>query len=353
MSKKGKKEKKAIARPSLPAVKKQRDDSQLLLNNATNQHTITGISNWRTKMESRPWSVYNQQQYRRPQVAKIPEMLQSRGIKLKRGMSSKEQQKIQQEIIRYDDQISPFEAKLGVLGIIDDTAKRKIYGADFPYSLQQELLETNIRINNEGKLTFDNYIDNTQRYSSNINKGLNEPSMDLGSRSPPITKEQQRNELMNEGSYRQKQSISRQLNDEFANQQQASSLPQSSVFDEPPEFPLAQENLSEEQQRQIEADMIASMNLNTVYDIGALDWGRPPINDIYGRHPFETYATGYKYDQFGNPIAYMKKPTQPIGKKDRNMKRNYIPTSQLIQTAKAQSDLHKKLTKSAKITKKK
>jgi hypothetical protein len=42
--------------------------------------------------------------------------------------------------------------------------------------------------------------------------------------------------------------------------------------------------------------MIASMNLNTVYDIGALDWGRPPINDIYGRHPFETYATGYKYD---------------------------------------------------------
>ncbi|KAA6339682.1 MAG: hypothetical protein EZS28_052593, partial [Streblomastix strix] len=51
--------------------------------------------------------------------------------------------------------------------------------------------------------------------------------------------------------------------------------------------------------------------------------------------------------------AYMKKPTQPIGKKDRNMKKNYIPTSQLIQTAKAQSDLHKKLTKSAKVTKKK
>ncbi|KAA6402659.1 MAG: hypothetical protein EZS28_001805, partial [Streblomastix strix] len=29
----------------------------------------------------------------------------------------------------------------------------------------------------------------------------------------------------------------------------------------------------------------------TVYDIGALDWGRPPINDIYGRKPFETYDT--------------------------------------------------------------
>ncbi|KAA6313406.1 MAG: hypothetical protein EZS28_055758, partial [Streblomastix strix] len=87
--------------------------------------------------------------------------------------------------------------------------------------------------------------------------------------------------------------------------------------------------------------------------IGALDWGRPPINDIYGRKPFETYATGYKYDQFGNPIAYMKKPSIPIGKKGNIMKRNYIPTSQLIQTAKAQADLHSKLTTSAKISKKK
>ncbi|KAA6366985.1 MAG: hypothetical protein EZS28_037489 [Streblomastix strix] len=353
MSKKGKKEKKAIARPSLPAVKKSRDDSQLLLNNAANQHTITGINDWRATMLAKPLRVYNYQQFRPPQVAKIPDMLKSRGIKLKRGMTSKQQEKIQQEILRYDDQISPFEAKLGVLGLIDDTQKPKIYGGNFPYSLQQELLETNIRINNEGRLIFDNYIDNTQRYSSNINKGLDDPSMNLGSRSPVITQEQQLNEQMNEGSYRQRQFISRQLNDEFANQEQATSLGQSSVFDEPPEITLAQENLSEEQQRQIEADMISSMNLNTVYDIGALDWGRPPINDIYGRHPFETYATGYKYDQFGNPIAYMKKPTQPIGKKDRNMKKNYIPTSQLIQTAKAQSDLHKKLTKSAKITKKK
>ncbi|KAA6394637.1 MAG: hypothetical protein EZS28_009833 [Streblomastix strix] len=159
---------------------------------------------------------------------------------------------------------------------------------------------------------------------------------------------------MNEGSPRQKQFLNRQLDSEFANQQQASELPQSSVFDDiPPEFTVAQERLSEEQQRQIESDIIQSVNLNTVYDIGALDWGRPPINDIYGRKPFETYATGYKYDQFGNPIAYMKKPSIPIGKKGNIMKRNYIPTSQLIQTAKAQADLHSKLTKSAKITKKK
>ncbi|KAA6377726.1 MAG: hypothetical protein EZS28_026748 [Streblomastix strix] len=88
---------------------------------------------------------------------------------------------------------------------------------------------------------------------------------------------------------------------------------QSSMMDDiPPEFTLAQEKLSEAQQQQIEADIISSVNLNTVYDISALDWGRSPINDVYGRKPFETYDTGYKYDQVGNPIAYMKKPTQHI-----------------------------------------
>ncbi|KAA6365632.1 MAG: hypothetical protein EZS28_038841, partial [Streblomastix strix] len=258
-----------------------------------NQQTVTGISNWRTNMESRPWSVYNYQPYRRPQVAKIPDILK-------------------------------IKAKLGVLGLIDDTQKRKIYGEDFPYSLQQELLETNIRINNEG------------------------------SRSLVLLEEQSLNELKNERSPRQKQFINRQLNIDFGNQRQASDLPQSSVFDDiPPEISLTQEKLSEAQQQQIEADMISFMNLSTVYDIGALDWERPPNNDAYGRHPFETYATSYKYDQFGNYIAYMKKPTQTIGKKNNNMKRNYIPTSQLIQTAKVQADLHKKLAKSSKIGKKK
>ncbi|KAA6316294.1 MAG: hypothetical protein EZS28_055282, partial [Streblomastix strix] len=164
MSKKGKKEKKAIARPALPAVKKSRDDSQLFSQITDNQHTITGINDWRANMLAKPWRVYNYQPYRPPQVAKIPDILKSKGIKLKRGMTSKQQEKIQQEIMRYDNEIQPIEAKFGVLGLIDDIAKRKIYGGDFPYSLQQELLETNIRINNEGRLTFDNYIDNTQRY---------------------------------------------------------------------------------------------------------------------------------------------------------------------------------------------
>ncbi|KAA6380764.1 MAG: hypothetical protein EZS28_023711 [Streblomastix strix] len=178
--------------------------------------------------------------------------------------------------------------------------------------------------------------------------------MNLGSNQPVITPEQQLNEIMNEGSLSQKQILSRQLDSEFANQSQASDLGQSSMMDDlPSEYTLAQEKLSEAQQQQIEADIISSMNLNTVYDIGALDWGRPPINDVYGRKPFEIYDTGHKYEQFGNTIAYMKKPTQSTGKKNNDMKRNYILTSQLIQTAKTQAYLHKKLTKSAKIAKKK
>ncbi|KAA6365349.1 MAG: hypothetical protein EZS28_039126 [Streblomastix strix] len=276
------------------------------------------------------------------------------GLKLQKGITQAEQQVIENEIRRLDPSITAAEAHAGVFAISNPAARRRIYTEGFPNSLLQELYETNIRINNEGKLTEEKYMENVRRYDQNINSRLAQASMNLGSNQPVITPEQQLNEQMNEGSPRQKQLLSRQLDFEFANQQQASELPQSSVFDDiPPEFTVAQERLSEEQQRQIESDIISSVILNTVYDIGALDWGRPPINDIYGRKPFETYDTAYKYDQFGNPIAYMKKPTIPVGKKGNIQKRNYIPTSQLIQTAKAQADLHKKLTKSAKITKKK
>ncbi|KAA6399240.1 MAG: hypothetical protein EZS28_005228 [Streblomastix strix] len=78
---------------------------------------------------------------------------------------------------------------------------------------------------------------------------------------------------MNEGSQRQKQVLSRQLDDKFANQSQATDLGQSSVLDDiQPEFTLAQEKLSEAQRQKIESDIISSVNLNIVYDIGALDW---------------------------------------------------------------------------------
>ncbi|KAA6389636.1 MAG: hypothetical protein EZS28_014839 [Streblomastix strix] len=280
--------------------------------------------------------------------------MRQRGLKLKTEITQKEYQVIEDEIRRMDPSITAAEAHGGVFAISNPAARRRIYTEGFHNSLLQELYETNIRINNEGKLTEEKYMENNQRYDQNINARSVEPAMNLGSKRPVITDVQQLNEIMNEGSPRQKQFLNRQLDSEFANQQQASELPQSSVFDDiPPEFTVAQERLSEEQQRQIESDIISSVNLNTVYDIGALDWSRPPINDVYGRKPFETYDTGYKYDQFGNTIAYMKKPTQPIGKKGNNMKRNHITTSQLIQTAKALADLHSKLTKSAKIAKKK
>ncbi|KAA6388450.1 MAG: hypothetical protein EZS28_016024 [Streblomastix strix] len=280
--------------------------------------------------------------------------MRQRSLKLKTGITQKEQQVIENEIRRMDPTITAAEAHGGVFAISNQAERKRIYTEGFPNGLLQELYETNIRINNEGKLIGEKYMENSQRYDKNINSRLAQASMNLGSNQLVITPEQQLNEIMNEGSPRQIQFLSRQLDIEFANQQQASELPQSSVFDDiPPEFTVAQERLFEEQQRQIESDIISSVNLNTVYDIGALDWGRPPINDVYGRKPFETNDSGYKFDQFGNPIAYMKKPTQPIGKKNNKMKKNYITTSQLIRTAKAQADLHKKLTKSVKIPKKK
>ncbi|KAA6392659.1 MAG: hypothetical protein EZS28_011807, partial [Streblomastix strix] len=153
--------------------------------------------------------------------------------------------------------------------------------------------------------------------------------MNLGSRSPVITNEQKLNELMNERSPRQKQFLNRQLDSEFANQSQASDLGQSSVIDDvQPDYTLAQEKLSEAQQQQIETNIISSVNLNTVYEIGALVWGRPQINDVYGRKPFESYDAVYKYDQFGNPIAYVKKSTQLIVVK--NQKKGITQSKQQV-----------------------
>ncbi|KAA6353881.1 MAG: hypothetical protein EZS28_050592 [Streblomastix strix] len=177
--------------------------------------------------------------------------------------------------------------------------------------------------------------------------------MNLGNRGPVVTQEEQLNEQLNFGSQKQKEKIVNELNKEYPTDNDEP-LPDSSFVSEiAGDQSLAQEKLTDEQRQQMQSDILAANNLSTVYDIGALDWGRPPINDIYGRSPFETYKAGYKYDQFGNPQPYMKKPIVPMGKKDTKMKKNYIPTSQLIQTAKAQSDLHKKLTKSTKNRKKK
>ncbi|KAA6373292.1 MAG: hypothetical protein EZS28_031181 [Streblomastix strix] len=88
----------------------------------------------------------------------------------------------------------------------------------------------------------------------------------------------------------------------------------SAVFqDQQPEQTVVQEKLTEKQREAIQKDTIKSENINTVYDIGAVDQGRPPINDIYNRNPFETDNTGYRNDAQGNPLAYMKIDA-PVGK---------------------------------------
>ncbi|KAA6372065.1 MAG: hypothetical protein EZS28_032407 [Streblomastix strix] len=304
-------------------------------------------------MQDKKFRQLNYQRLRTEKLARIPQLLKQSGRKLKKGMTQAEQQSIVQEIRCLDPTITAAEAHDGLFAIDNPAARRRICTKGFPNSLFQELYESNIRVNEEGKFVGEKYMENVQRYDYNINSRLAQVSMNLGSNQLVITPEQQLNELMYDGSARQKEMLNRQLEQEFQNQNQGGDLGKSSKFDElPPEFTVAQERLSEAQRQQIEADIISSMNLNTIYDIGALDWGRPPTND-YGRKPFEKYETDYKYDQFGNPIVYMKKTRQTNGKKNSTMKRNYILTSKLIQTAKAQSDLHKKLTKSAKIGKKK
>ncbi|KAA6357440.1 MAG: hypothetical protein EZS28_047033 [Streblomastix strix] len=212
-----------------------------------------------------------------------------------------------------------------------------------------------IRVNNEGKLIQQNYFDNSQRY--NANARLDEASMDLGSRAPVITQEQIENEMLNDGTQRQRQRVNQELNEMFPIET-VHPMPQSTIFErDAPETTIAQERLEELRQQQLLGDIVAAQNLNTVYDIGALDWGRPPVNDIYGRSQFPVHKTGYKYDQFGNPQAYMKMENPLAGKlgvkKKVKMKKNYIPTSQLLSTSSAQENLAKSFRKGGMKQKKK
>ncbi|KAA6354829.1 MAG: hypothetical protein EZS28_049644, partial [Streblomastix strix] len=260
---------------------------------------------------------------------------------------------LEQEVMRRIPNITEKEANIGINAITNIKDRRQVYTELFPQSLLSDLYETKLRVNEQGRLMEQKYIENAQSYDDNINARLDQPSMNLGQRGPVVTQEEQLNEMLNYGSQKQKEQVVKELNEEFPTENDEPLPGQDYVSDFAEEQSLAQQKLTDQQLQQIQSDMLAASNLNTVYDIGALDWGRPPINDIYGRSPFETYKAGYKYDQFGNPQPYMKKPIVPMGKKDTKMKKNYIPTSQLIQTAKAQSDLHKKLTKSTKNHKKK
>ncbi|KAA6371639.1 MAG: hypothetical protein EZS28_032834 [Streblomastix strix] len=324
MSKKGKKGKKKHSTV---------DSSDFLSEHSSNPE-------WKQQMQSKKGQrQIKKQKYDPTAVAKIPDIMLARGLKLRKGMSAVDKRNIEDEIMRVDPTIRPVDAMAGVLGLTDHKARRLVYRPGFPNSLLQDLYETDLRVNNEGRLIQEKYVENAGRYEENINARIDQPSMNLGSHRPVVTEEQQLNEIMNFGSHRQKEKESQSLNQQFPTESQED-LGQSSMFqDQPPEITVAQEKLTEKQRQAIQKDILKSENLNTVYDIGALDWGRPPINDIYGRNPFETYKTGYKYDALGNPQAYMKIDTPVGSKKQTKMKKNYIPTSQLISTSTAQEKL--------------
>ncbi|KAA6353582.1 MAG: hypothetical protein EZS28_050891, partial [Streblomastix strix] len=168
------------------------------------------------------------------QLAKILESMRQRCLKLNQGISQAELQFIEEEICHLDAKNSAAEAHVSEFATTNPAAKRRICTKRFLNSLLQELYKTNIRINNERKLVGEKYKDNVQRYDQNINARLIEPSMNLRSNSPVFIEEQQINALMNVGSPRQKQFLSRQVDSEFANQSQAGDLRQSSFFDDVP-----------------------------------------------------------------------------------------------------------------------
>ncbi|KAA6387516.1 MAG: hypothetical protein EZS28_016956 [Streblomastix strix] len=158
---------------------------------------------------------------------------------------------------------------------------------------------------------------------------------DPGSHRSVIIEEQQLNDIMNLGRPRQKEKESQQVNLQYPTESQED-LGQSSMFqDQPPETTVAQEKLTEKQRYIIQNDIFKSDSLNAVYDIGTLDWSIPPINDIFERNHFYIHNTGYKYDALGNLQAYMNIDTSVGSKKQIKIKRNYIPTSQLISTSTA------------------
>ncbi|KAA6364894.1 MAG: hypothetical protein EZS28_039580 [Streblomastix strix] len=227
-------------------------------------------------------------------------------------MTAQKLKPIEQELIRRIPNISPYEAKIGTFAMTDAKTRRQIYTDLFPQSLLSDLYETTFGVNEQGRLMEQKYIENVQSYEGNINARLDQPSMNLGFRGPVVTQEEQLNELLNFESQKQKEQVTKQLNIDFPTDNDEP-LPDSSFLSQiAGEQSLAQEKLTDVQRQQIQSDMLAANNLSTVYDIGALDWGRPPINDIYGKSPFGTYKTGYKYDQFGNPQPYMKNPVVPV-----------------------------------------
>ncbi|KAA6379399.1 MAG: hypothetical protein EZS28_025076 [Streblomastix strix] len=276
------------------------------------------------------------------QVSRIPDILKSQGILLKRRMTARQKQQIVNQIQAIDPSITQKQGAAGVIGLTNKTRNREVYGPLFEEDLRQEFFENTLMLNNEGKLITQKFIENSQRY--NQNDRLAEPSMQLGSQSPVLSPEQFNNDIMHFGSQKQKEKENKRIDDIYGIQTQ-DEYGQSSFFeDQPTQIPLAQEILIEKQQQAIEKAIAQQENLAQVYDPGSLDWGRMPVNDQYNRQQFKTQKTGYQMNADGSLSAFIKKENIKVtpGEKKPKTKKNYIPTSQLLQSANEQGKLSKK-----------
>ncbi|KAA6392425.1 MAG: hypothetical protein EZS28_012047 [Streblomastix strix] len=262
---------------------------------------------WEEEMAIKDPMTVDGQEVNPSNVGRVTQMLKTKGIKLKKGMSTRQKQQIADQINATDPKISKHEALVGVLGLTNKTMNRRVYGPLFGEELRAEYFENTIMLNNEGKLITEKFVKNSQRYDQNLSARLDQPSMQLGRFSPD--------------------------------------LGQSSVLEDiQPTMPQMQEKLIEKQQQAIEKDLVSKENLAQIYDIGALDWGRMPVNDQFNRQQFKTQKTGYQMNADGSISAIVKKENTKItpGEKKPKTKKNYIPTSQLLQSAKEQSNFKKK-----------
>ncbi|KAA6371487.1 MAG: hypothetical protein EZS28_032986 [Streblomastix strix] len=225
------------------------------------------------------------------QIAKIPQILKSRRLKLKKVMTRDEQQFIQDEIRRIDPTITFGEAYAEIYALRDPPARCRVCGAVFPNNLLQDIYETNLIVYSKGKLMEEKYMENAQRDDENINTRLDQYSKKPGNQSSVVTEEQQVKERINFGSLQQKQKASRQLSKDYPIGNEVGLLNSAIYSDIRSELSISQEKLTVRLQQEICAAILSQNNLNTIYDIGALNQGRPPINDIYGRSPFETYQS--------------------------------------------------------------
>ncbi|KAA6353758.1 MAG: hypothetical protein EZS28_050715, partial [Streblomastix strix] len=86
---------------------------------------------------------------RTPQMSVIPKIMKQHGLKVKQGMTNSQLNEIQRQVRVYDPTITPDDAFVGVRGLLNRTSRRGVFGEKFTDAMAEELIEMEIRINNE------------------------------------------------------------------------------------------------------------------------------------------------------------------------------------------------------------